>query len=86
MHGTGRPVKNFPSAARHGRMWASDGGKGMVICERLRASREEKDLPQADLEKRTGLLRFYILRVENADTVPPVEGPGNLRSFAYKLA
>jgi len=45
----------------------------MVICDRLRVLREEKKLSQGDIEKRTGLLRCYISRVENGDTVPTVE-------------
>lgn len=45
----------------------------MVICHRLRALREEKNLSQGDIEKRTGLLRCYISRVENGHTVPTVE-------------
>jgi transcriptional regulator with XRE-family HTH domain len=45
----------------------------MVICDRLRALREEKNLSQGDIEKRTGLLRCYISRVENGHTVPTVE-------------
>jgi DNA-binding XRE family transcriptional regulator len=48
-------------------------GKSMVICDRLRALREEKKLSQGDIEKRTGLLRCYISRVENDYTVPTVE-------------
>lgn len=45
----------------------------MVICDRLRTLREEKKLSQGDIEKRTGLLRCYISRVENGHTVPTVE-------------
>lgn len=45
----------------------------MIIGERLRALREQKDLTQADIEKRTGLLRFYVSRVENGHTVPSIE-------------
>ena len=45
----------------------------MVIGERLRGLREEKHLSQGDIEKRTGLLRCYISRVENGHTVPTVE-------------
>ena len=37
----------------------------MIIGDRLRALREEKKLSQGDIEKRTGLLRCYISRVEN---------------------
>src|SRR5882762_8282253 len=45
----------------------------MIIGERLRALREEKQLSQGDIEKRTGLLRCYISRVENGHTVPAIE-------------
>src|ERR1700683_4973802 len=45
----------------------------MVIADKLRALREEKDLSQGDIEKRTGLLRCYISRVENGHTVPAIE-------------
>jgi transcriptional regulator with XRE-family HTH domain len=45
----------------------------MIIGERLRDLREEKKLSQGDIEKRTGLLRCYISRVENGHTVPAIE-------------
>lgn len=45
----------------------------MVIGDRLRELRENKKLSQGDIEKRTGLLRCYISRVENGHTVPAVE-------------
>jgi transcriptional regulator with XRE-family HTH domain len=45
----------------------------MVIGERLRELREAKELSQGDMEKRTGLLRCYISRVENNHTVPAVD-------------
>ncbi len=45
----------------------------MLIGDRLRAVREEKKLSQGDIEKRTGLLRCYISRVENGHTVPAIE-------------
>jgi transcriptional regulator with XRE-family HTH domain len=45
----------------------------MVICDRLRELRESKNLSQGDIEKRTGLLRCYISRVENGHTVPAIE-------------
>jgi len=45
----------------------------MVMCDRLRVLREAKKLSQGDIEKRTGLLRCYISRVENGHTVPTVE-------------
>jgi transcriptional regulator with XRE-family HTH domain len=45
----------------------------MIIGDRLRALREEKKLSQGDIEKRSGLLRCYISRVENGHTVPAIE-------------
>ena len=45
----------------------------MIIGDQLRAMREEKQLSQGDIEKRTGLLRCYISRVENGHTVPSIE-------------
>jgi transcriptional regulator with XRE-family HTH domain len=54
----------------------------MIIGERLRELREEKKLSQGEIEKRTGLLRCYISRVENGHTVPAVE---TLEKFARAL-
>jgi transcriptional regulator with XRE-family HTH domain len=45
----------------------------MIIADRLRAIRESKNMSQGDIEKRTGLLRCYISRVENGHTVPAIE-------------
>jgi transcriptional regulator with XRE-family HTH domain len=45
----------------------------MIIGERLRLLREQKKLSQGDIEKRTGLLRCYLSRVENGHTVPAIE-------------
>lgn len=45
----------------------------MVIGERLKALRESKNMSQGDIEKRTGLLRVYVSRVENGHTVPAIE-------------
>ena len=45
----------------------------MIIADRLRALREAKQLSQGDIEKRTGLLRCYISRVENGHTIPAIE-------------
>jgi transcriptional regulator with XRE-family HTH domain len=54
----------------------------MIIGERLRALREEKKLSQGDIEKRTGLIRCYVSRVENGHSVPAVE---TLEKFARAL-
>jgi len=45
----------------------------MIIGDRLRTLREQKNLSQGDIEKRTGLLRCYVSRVENGHTVPAIE-------------
>src|SRR6202044_201655 len=45
----------------------------MLIAERLKALREQKNMSQGDIEKRTGLLRCYISRVENGHTIPAIE-------------
>jgi transcriptional regulator with XRE-family HTH domain len=58
----------------------------MIIGDRLRGMREEKKLSQGDVEKRTGLLRCYISRVENGHTVPAVETLEKLaRAFEVPL-
>jgi len=54
----------------------------LVIGDRLRALREGKKFTQGDIEKRTGLLRAYISRVENGHTIPAVE---TLEQFARAL-
>jgi transcriptional regulator with XRE-family HTH domain len=54
----------------------------MIIGDRLRALREDKKFSQGDVEKRTGLLRCYISRVENGHTVPAVE---TIEKFARAL-
>ena len=54
----------------------------MIIGERLRALREGKKFSQGEVEKRTGLLRCYISRVEHGHTVPAVE---TLEKFARAL-
>jgi transcriptional regulator with XRE-family HTH domain len=43
------------------------------IVDRLRELRDSKELSQGDIEKRSGLLRCYISRVENGHTVPAIE-------------
>jgi transcriptional regulator with XRE-family HTH domain len=45
----------------------------MVIGDKLKELRATKKLSQGDIEKRTGLLRCYISRVENGHTVPSVD-------------
>jgi transcriptional regulator with XRE-family HTH domain len=45
----------------------------MKIGTTIRAHRLQKGLSQGDIEKRTGLLRCYLSRVENGHTVPSLE-------------
>ena len=54
----------------------------MYLAERIRQLREYKNLSQGDIERRTGLLRCYISRVENGHTVPALE---TLEKFARAL-
>jgi transcriptional regulator with XRE-family HTH domain len=54
----------------------------VLISDRLRSIREEKNLSQGDIEKRTGLLCCYVSRVENGHTVPAVE---TIEKFARAL-
>jgi transcriptional regulator with XRE-family HTH domain len=54
----------------------------MLIGDRLKTLREAKNYSQGEIEKRTGLLRCYISRVENGHTVPAIE---TLEKFARAL-
>jgi transcriptional regulator with XRE-family HTH domain len=45
----------------------------VVIGDKVRMLREQKNLSQGDIESRTGLLRCYLSRVENGHTVPSVD-------------
>jgi transcriptional regulator with XRE-family HTH domain len=63
-------------------MSQTEEAKAMFIGDRLRVLREQKKFSQGEIEKRTGLLRSYISRVENGHTVPAVE---TLEKFARAL-
>jgi transcriptional regulator with XRE-family HTH domain len=45
----------------------------MNIGETIRAYRLQKGMSQGDIEKRTGLLRCYLSRVENGHTIPSLD-------------
>lgn len=45
----------------------------MNIGKRLHALRAARNLSQGDIERRTGLLRCYVFRVENGHTTPSLE-------------
>jgi len=52
---------------------ASREPASMNIGVTIRAFRLQKGMSQGDIEKRTGLLRCYLSRVENGHTVPSIE-------------
>ena len=54
----------------------------MEIGRKLKKLREDRNLSQGDVEKRTGLLRCYTSRVENGYTVPSVD---TLEKYARAL-
>jgi len=54
----------------------------MNIGATIRTYRLQKGMSQGDIEKRTGLLRCYLSRVENGHTVPSLE---TLQKIAYAL-
>ena len=45
----------------------------MNIGETIRNFRTQRGMSQGDIEKRTGLLRCYLSRVENGHTVPSLD-------------
>jgi transcriptional regulator with XRE-family HTH domain len=45
----------------------------MKIGTTIRSHRLQRGLSQGDIEKRTGLLRCYLSRVENGHTVPSLD-------------
>ncbi len=45
----------------------------MNIGETIRTFRLQKGMSQGDIEKRTGLLRCYLSRVENGHTIPSLD-------------
>jgi transcriptional regulator with XRE-family HTH domain len=65
--------------AFYARQW---NNPAMIIGDRLRELREQKKLSQGDIEKRTGLFRCYVSRVENGHTVPAIE---TIEKFARAL-
>src|SRR5207248_10642572 len=45
----------------------------MNIGETIRSYRLQEGMSQGDIEKRTGLLRCYLSRVENGHTIPSLD-------------
>ena len=54
----------------------------MILSERLRSIREQKNLTQGDIEVRTGLKRSYVSRLEHGRTIPSLT---TLEKFALAL-
>jgi len=54
----------------------------MIIGDRLRELRGQKNMSQGDIAERTGLFCCYISRVENGHTVPAIQ---TLEKFARAL-
>jgi len=53
---------------------SSDGDIPLMnIGETIRNYRLQKGMSQGDIEKRTGLLRCYLSRVENGHTIPSLD-------------
>jgi transcriptional regulator with XRE-family HTH domain len=74
-----RPLMPLLLLAFHTRQW---NNPAMIIGDRLRVLREQKKLSQGDIEKRTGLFRCYVSRVENGHTIPAIE---TIEKFARAL-
>src|SRR5437762_2734924 len=62
----------IPPATANTRCWCRRTSSSNASLS-SRCAREEKKLSQGAIEKRTGLLRCYISRVENGHTVPAIE-------------
>ncbi|ACO33376.1 helix-turn-helix domain-containing protein [Acidobacterium capsulatum] len=70
---------NYAANTSHGSVANTSEGKVqarakmMKIGMTIRGYRLQKGLSQGDIEKRTGLLRCYLSRVENGHTVPSLD-------------
>jgi transcriptional regulator with XRE-family HTH domain len=53
--------------------WVRGTSTVMKIGTTIRAHRLQRGLSQGDIEKKTGLLRCYLSRVENGHTVPSLD-------------
>jgi transcriptional regulator with XRE-family HTH domain len=45
----------------------------MVIGERAKVLSDQRNMSQGDIQKRTGLLRCYVSRVENGHAIPSID-------------
>jgi transcriptional regulator with XRE-family HTH domain len=69
-HGTNFPL---PEVAALVTMTHPEMLPTMNIGETIRNYRLQKGMSQGDIEKRTGLLRCYLSRVENGHTIPSLD-------------
>jgi transcriptional regulator with XRE-family HTH domain len=74
MHTISPPVETLPPE--------SSAPISMNIGSTIRTYRLQKGMSQGDIEKRTGLLRCYLSRVENGHTVPSLE---TLQKIAHAM-
>ena len=58
----------------------------MNIGETIRNYRLHKGMSQGDIEKRTGLLRCYLSRVENGHTIPSLDTLSKIAQAQYRRA
>ena len=65
MHTVPSPIETLPGE--------SPAPISVNIGATIRTYRLQKGMSQGDIEKRTGLLRCYLSRVENGHTVPSLE-------------
>lgn len=56
----------------------------MDVGRRLGELRKSRRLSQGDLERRTGLLRCYTSRVENAHTIPNIETASSGAAIGFR--
>ena len=63
---------DYHSGTPEGRIFPKKN-PGMNIGATIRTYRLQKGMSQGDIEKRTGLLRCYLSRVENGHTIPSLD-------------
>ncbi len=64
------PPETRQSPWLHGSSATSGHGGNMNLGESIRQIRLAKGLSQGEMQKRTGILRSYLSRVENGHTIP----------------
>src|SRR5262245_32320451 len=68
-----RPGEIRPGEISPGEIWNTRRLITVIIGDRLREMRERKKLSQGDIEKRSGLFRSYVSRIENGHIIPAIE-------------